>query len=69
MRSTVLLLTVFLCFPLIAQGQNSFSINSVATIPGSVVDVVIRHFVSPPRRCLYEEFVNTYPISSHDGEV
>jgi hypothetical protein len=42
MRSTVLLLIVFLCLPLIAQVQNSFSIDSTAAIPGSVVDVVIR---------------------------
>ncbi len=42
MRSTVFLLTVFFCLPLTVQGQNSFSVDTASTIPGSVVDVVVR---------------------------
>ncbi len=42
MRSTVLLLIIFFCTPMTIQGQNSFELDSTSTIPGSLVDVVIR---------------------------
>ena len=41
MRLLFLMAVVF-CLPLTVQGQNSFSLDSASTLPGSVVDVVVR---------------------------